>query len=75
MSYAFNQVSFADGIQELSFDELLLVDGAGRVGDVAAHVSAVAGIVAGVALGTGNAPVAAAAGVVSGIAAIVAAFD
>ena len=77
MSYM-NQSAFAPvgGIQELSFDEIDLVDGAismRDVGNAARWVAGGAAIVGGVALISGNAPVAAGAAIVGGTALLVAA--
>jgi hypothetical protein len=80
MSYMGNQLAFSTGIQELSFDEIGLVDGgASRTAKVATGVAAVAGAVSGVAWAvaeigavSGAAPVAAGAAAVAGVAALVA---
>ncbi len=76
MSYM-NQPAFAPagGIQELNFDEIDLVDGAGSVGNAARWVAGGAAIVGPVALLTGNPVVAGGAAIVGGIALLIAAVD
>ena len=77
MSYMNTHAAFAPagGIQELSFDEIDLVDGAGWIGNAARWVAGGAAIVGVGAALTGNAPVAAGAAIVGGIALLVAAVD
>ena len=77
MSYMNTHAAFAPagGIQELSFDELDLVDGAGWIGNTARWVAGGAAIVGGVALLTGNPAVAGGAAIVGGISLLIAAVD
>lgn len=77
MSYMHNQNNFSvlSGIQELSFYEVDLVDGAGRVGNAARWVAGGAAVVGGVALLTGNPVVAGGAAIVGGLSLLVAAID
>lgn len=63
------------GIQDLSFDEIDFVDGAGKVGDIARNVGTVAGIAAGGALLFGHPHAAAGLAIISGVAFLVAAVD
>ena len=62
-------------IIELSFAEIEMIDGAGRIGNAARWIAGGAGIAAGVSAAGGALPAAAAFGAVAGVALLVAAVD